>query len=160
MGTTKATTRESTTTKATTSESITTESTLTESTTTESGLKLHAACDDHLTVYVDGSVLIEPINDNWHTAHTVDIPLGSQVIGLACKNKAGPQGIVASLSNGIETDRTWFCSSVDVPGWNLPGFADKNSDFSPAKDGNAYGNGFRPGSIAKTAKVIWGPKLS
>lgn len=125
------------------------------------GPKLHAACDDHMTVYVDGSVLIEPIYDRWgwKTPNIADIPLGTQVIGIKCEDKGGDYGIVASLSNGIvtDTDGSWSCSSKYVPEWNLPGFVDKDSDFSPAKDGNAYKNEFRPGSIAKTSKVIWGP---
>jgi len=123
------------------------------------GPTLHAACDNHMTVYVDGSVLIEPVYDlySWRTPNTATIPFGTKVIGIECKDKSFDYGIVASLSNGVVTDENWLCSSKLVTGWNLPGFVDKNADFLPAKDGNSYRNEFRPSPIDKKAKVIWGP---
>ena len=103
------------------------------------GPTVYAACDDELTVYADGDVLIE--NSIWEISKEAVIPIDTVVLGIKCKDLGGLFGIVASLSNGLITDDSWFCSSTEVPGWNLPGFNDTNSLFSPAKAGNGYTNG-------------------
>ena len=96
-----------------------------------------------MTVYADGEVLIEPNYElySWRSSNTAVVPVTTKVLGIACKDKYGAFGIVASLDNGIVTDESWFCSSTFVSGWNLPGFQDSNSDFSNAKNGNAYKDG-------------------
>ena len=101
---------------------------------------MYAACDDELTVYADGDVVIVE-NSFWENAEEAVVPIDTVVLGIKCKDNGGLFGIVASLSNGIITDDSWSCSSTFVTGWNLPDFDDKKSPFSPAKAGNSFTNG-------------------
>jgi len=101
--------------------------------------------------------------ENWGLSHTVDVPFGTEVIGISCQDFGAEYGIVASTDNAIVTDDSWLCSSKLVQDWNMPGFQDTNSDFSSPTEGIMYSaaSGYLktpPVGIATEAKSLWGPR--
>ena len=90
-------------------------------------------------MYFDGNEALE--GENIRDAFTLDVPAATKVIGIACHDRGGHYGIVASTDSGIVTDDTWVCSSKYVEGWNKPGFQDTNNDFSLPSKGIQYTDG-------------------
>ena len=111
----------------------------------ENCVKIHAACDSVLFIYIDGVLVFEsPPTYRYNDVITVAAAAEAEVLGIACYDEyGGYYGIVASAdddkaSYGILTDQTWVCSSKFVDGWAAPGFNDTNNDFVFAGKGTMY----------------------
>merc|ERR1719317_1561857 len=121
---------------------------------------LHATCDDDLLVFADGEVIGDNKGD-WGKSHSLNVPIGTRVLGLMCKDTGGAYGIVASTDTGVFTNESWVCSSENITGWTQPGFKDEDNKFSAAKSGTQYDANpdvaSVPQGIDNEAKSIWGP---
>ena len=116
---------------------------------------LFATCDNEMSVYFDGILQPEtPGLDNWKRTNEFEIPSGTRVIGIKCRNGYGDYGIIAhSVGNrhvyGMRTggereaDNNWICSGKHIQGWAQPDF--KPTDFEAFKKPEIVGiNGMKP----------------
>merc|ERR1719317_581626 len=126
---------------------------------------LNATCDDDLLVFADGEVIGDNKGD-WEKSQSINVPIGTRVLGLMCKDTGGAYGIVASTDTGVFTNERWVCSSENITGWAQPGFKDEDNKFSAAKSGTQYDANPDvvpqwidnvPQGIDNEAKSIWGP---
>jgi putative heme-binding domain-containing protein len=103
--------------------------------------KLYGACDDEMTVYVNGKEVVS--SDSWERPVFREIgglfhksakgtKAGPNVIAVKAYNKDGPAGLLLSLvvelqKSGAElfvTDDSWRVSDRLEKGWNQPAFKD------------------------------------
>jgi putative heme-binding domain-containing protein len=105
------------------------------------GAKLHATCDNSMTVYINGKEVLA--SSNWETPAFRDVndllnrPVTPDqsvrnVIAVKAYNADGPAGLLVSLeletpkqgSNRVVTDASWRVSDKAAKGWNEVDFAD------------------------------------
>ena len=78
-----------------------------------------ATCDNVMKLYADGELVAS--HDIWTTAVDVNLPGGTQVIGIECDDLGVIGAIRASFNQDIQTDSSWKCSATLEDGWNQPG---------------------------------------
>lgn len=97
---------------------------------------LHATADNHLRVFVNGTLLGEV--QQWQQLHRVDLSqalrAGENVIALEAENTLqGPAGLLGKLqvifsdekTLEIPVDASWKCASEAPAQWTSPGFDDR-----------------------------------
>ncbi|HUG67016.1 MAG TPA: c-type cytochrome [Pirellulaceae bacterium] len=101
--------------------------------------RLYAACDDSMTVFVDGKQILE--HDNWKkpifidlTKHIdLDAPNQKHVLAVQAENATGAAGLLVKLDLesgwraawSVVTDGTWQASVTATRGWKELGFKGK-----------------------------------
>lgn len=73
-----------------------------------------ATCDNVMNIFVDG-VLLGKSSNLWKSS-TYTLSGVPSVVAIECMDQGVIGGILASLSNGVNTDRSWKCSSMYVSG--------------------------------------------
>ena len=95
-----------------------------------------------MRVYFNGKLALEDPNYGrdtlqWRTTSTINIPAGTEVIGIACLDAGVAKGIIASTSDGLVTDHTWLCTSVNGNNWaNLHSTAQFQHSVTVGSNGN------------------------
>jgi len=132
---------------------------------------LYATCDNYMRIYFDGELVFEDAffgidmpPYQWSLTTVLKIPDAVENVGISCLNGGGPKGILASITNGIETSTSsWECTTEKgkgkkgkkgKKGWAKP---DSKAQFLQPRSFGTNGAspwGNRPG-ISTTATWIW-----
>ena len=75
-----------------------------------------------MRIYFDGNLVFEDESYEtdtyqWSITTNLNIPIGTEVIGISCLDFGVSKGIIASTSNGLVTDNSWLCTSDNVNDW-------------------------------------------
>ena len=81
-----------------------------------------------MRIYFDGELVFEDAffgidkrPYQWSLTTVLNIPDAVENIGLSCLNHGGPKGILASITNGIETSTSsWECTTEKSNSWAKP----------------------------------------
>ena len=120
------------------------------------------ACDDEMTLWVDGVQTDVDGQGVWYKLSTLKIPSTTQVLGIKCVNIGGGYGIMAAVEdavgdNVLMTDNSWSCSNTADDGWEKADFVEgdnwnaasyySNSDY--IADGEPWS------SMSANKQIIW-----
>ena len=122
---------------------------------------LKMACDDYLTVYVDG--VKRYADRTWTVVGKLSVPATTRVVAVSCYNLGGPNGIIGEMRDGdgnqvMVTDASWRCSNVAESGWEKPNFVERCNWRAPLDLGSGHymQRDSRYNQITATGKrVIW-----
>ena len=124
--------------------------------------KLKFACDDELTIYLDGEEVYS--DTNALAIAELDVPVTTGVVAVKCVDTGGAYGIVGQIKGPrgflkTATDTSWVCSSVEEAGWESPDF-EEGENWSRAVDQGKeiflYASSpFKETINARRRRVIW-----
>ena len=91
-----------------------------------------------MTLWVDGELTVLAGQGAWNKVSTLTIPESTRAIGVKCRNKSGPYGIMGSIqdedgSSVVVTDDSWRCRNRAQPGWERADFVEGDG-WNPASD--------------------------
>jgi putative heme-binding domain-containing protein len=113
------------------------------------GAQLVGACDNRMTVYLNGERVAE--GKDWQTPTFADVTKqvkrGRNILAVEAKNEGGSAGLLLRLvfeSNrkplaSVVTDGSWLTSETPVQAWQAPGYND--STWSAARVVGTLGGG-------------------
>ena len=118
-------------------------------------------CDDHKTVYVDGTEMtLSSGAQGWDSIATFDIPATTSVIGIKCQDAGGGHGIKVEVADEtgkvvLTSDVTWKCSKEEqsTNGWAENSFQE-NQTWGPAVVTINHYQG-EPWATGFSGEVIW-----
>ena len=98
-------------------------------------------CRHNITVYADGAQIAER-RGGYRIALNIELPTNAQILAIKCTKEASG-GILASLDNGVKSDRDWMCTDQEQvdDAWTRPDYNDNTLEWETAGEKTySYGN--------------------
>ena len=120
------------------------------------------ACDDEMTLWVDGVQTDVDGQGVWNKLSTLKIPSTTQVLGIKCVNIRGSYGIMAAVEDAagddvLVTDDSWSCSNTaDHGGGNADFIQGENWNAASYYNHPSFPLPIRPwSSMSENTQTIW-----